>query len=148
MYRSKFWNRKERDTKKAQKRERWFGKKYNTVMFVDNTRGSALAKECQQVIDKSGLKIKVAERSGTSVKDLITISYPFKRDECDQCAVCDVNENINCRTREVVYRVWCKDCGKVKSYTGETCRSLAERFAEHKKGLETRNISPVVLTHM
>ena len=105
MYRSKFWKQEERMLEKARKRENWFGDKFDTVVFVENTKNSTLAKECQRVINKSGLKIKVVERTGTTMKDLITRMYPYERKRCERCAVCDVTDKVNCRTRYVVYRM-------------------------------------------
>ncbi len=89
LYRSKFWNQEERKREKLRKKENWFGKKFDTVMFVDNTEKSTLANECQKIMLQSGLKIKVIERSGTLVKDLVTRSYPYEHETCQDCGVCN-----------------------------------------------------------
>ena len=57
---------------KVNKRKNWYGKGgHETVMFVDSTPGSKLAKEFRQILDSCGLKIRVVERTGESIKNLI-----------------------------------------------------------------------------
>ena len=48
----------------------WYNKngKYDSVLFVNYTEGSKLAKECQKIINNIGLKIKVVEKSGRNLK--------------------------------------------------------------------------------
>ena len=65
MYCGKFWNRQIRDEEKSKKRSTWFTKGgFETVLFVDATPRSELAKECRGILQDAELKIKVLERSG------------------------------------------------------------------------------------
>ena len=69
LYRSKDWNRTERVKERERKKGTWFkGDGSEAVFFVDATPESELAKECRKEFKKSGLKVKVVERSGRSIK--------------------------------------------------------------------------------
>eukprot|EP00794_Sanderia_malayensis_P004077 gene4077-4631_t len=78
MYRGKFWNRLERVEERCRKRNTWFEKgDYETLLFVDATPGSQLAKECRKIMKAAELKIKVIERSGKPLRKYLTRSDPF-----------------------------------------------------------------------
>ena len=128
-----------------EKRRSWYKKGgYDTVFFVDATPDQELANKCREIFKKSELKIKVIERSGQSVKQALSRSDPFKPKNCSNalCAVCileENSENVNCKNREVVYRISCdgtkengEKCENI-TYVGETSRSIKERFTEHTK---------------
>ena len=60
--------------------------------------------------------------------------------------LCDIGSGLDCRERECVYSIVCKDCkdaGNRKEYRGQTSRSIGERIDEHFKkwasGDETNN---------
>ena len=106
MYRSKFWKQEERRKEKARKRDPWYGENFDTVMFIENTKNSRLARECQSVIDKTGLKIKVVERNGTSLKDLLTRSYPYERESVNNV------EYVTRPTKSTAEQeTWSTECG-------------------------------------
>ena len=84
---------------------------------------------------QAGLKIKVVEKAGTRVKDILTKSNPFRGNNCldDECAVCQqYGGKGQCKQREVIYQLTCKGCEE--RYIGETARSLGERVQEHVRG--------------
>ena len=139
FYRSKNWNKEERNIQKEQKRAGWFRNDgSDAVFFVEATPNGALAEACQKEFKDAGLKVKVVERSGSALKRSIVRSNPFKQKSCERetCNMCETNE-INCKTREVVYRIWCmgtnKDGQPCKDidYDGDTSRSIGERYPEH-----------------
>ena len=67
LYRGKMYNQPAREKEKVNKRNYWYGKGgHETVMFVDSTPGSKLAKEFRQILDSCDLKIRVVERAGQS----------------------------------------------------------------------------------
>lgn len=144
LYRGKAYQRMSREKEKNNKRRGWYSKGGDeTVMFVDATPGSAMAREFRDTLISCGLKIKVVERTGESIKTLLTKSDPFRTKTCDPntCAICSKFPKISCKTREAVYRVTCKGCGEC--YIGETSRSIGERFAEHcaqHKNLSTGSV--------
>ena len=148
MYRGKFWNRQVRDEEKSKKRNTWFAKGgFETVLFVDATPRSELAKECRGILKEAELKIKVVEKSGKLLKRYLTRSDPFKLLNCEseECYVCKVNPTLNCKTRDAVYEIKCT-CGE--NYIGETARSLGERCNEHIKKLERKESTSVFHQHM
>ena len=144
MYRSKTWNAEERRKEKIAKKTNWYKKGgYDTVFFVDATPDQELANKCREIFKKAELNIKVIEKSGQSVRKALSRSDPFKTKNCkkESCEVCATEDKVNCKHREVVYKISCdgtKENGekcKNITYIGETSRSIAERFSEHKRAL-------------
>ena len=151
MYRSKRWNEEGRREEKRQK-ARWYEKDgSDATFFVSATPNSELAEECKSIFKKAGVKVKVIEKTGKTMKEVLVKSDPFKEVKCrkNNCEVCLLGDNINCKARDVLYRMSCqgtdKDGNQCKNihYDGETSRSIAERFKEHsskyhhKKRLKT-----------
>ena len=59
MYRSKFWNREEREKVKKDKRENWYKKgDCETILFVDATPNGILADSCRKVLKIAGLVLE------------------------------------------------------------------------------------------
>ena len=140
---------------KAEKKNRWYEKGgYETVMFVDATPNGELAAECKKALKSSELKIRVVERSGKSLRNVLSRSDPFQKDPCgkDTCKVCNVNPKINCRRRDVVYRMKCLGCAENDerdgTYIGETARSIGERASEHLVKYEQSEKNSVFHKHM
>ena len=130
MYRGKFWHLQERTKEKREKADNWYRKGgFDTVMFVDATPGEKLANECRTIIGKAGLKIRVVEKAGTSVKRSVVKSNPFGKQMCE-CEICkrDSTSKLNCKQRGVVYEIKCQgssgnECCK-STYIGETSRRI------------------------
>jgi hypothetical protein len=140
LYRSRGWNREERQKEKEEKRKNWFrrGNDSEAVMFVDATPNEELAKRCRDAFKAQGLKVKVVERTASTVKRTLVKSNPFKKKGCQKpsCNLCKAGTQLNCKSREVVYKISCGEKGeecKGVDYIGETSRSIAERFDEHFK---------------
>ena len=140
LYRSKSWNRKERNKVKESKKKSWFRDDGSeAVLFVSATKDGELADKCRREFRRANLKVKVVERTGNSLKKSLVKSNPFKRSGCTKptCDVCALDSGIDCKTREVVYRISCAGvnqesvpCSEI-DYEGETSRSIGERFQEH-----------------
>lgn len=113
-------------------KRQWYknDKKHESVMFVQPTANSQLKKNIQQIARRSGLKIKVVEKAGQTVKKVLQRSNPFGKEFCSRtdCLVCKVGKPGDCRTRGCVYQLMCKEDNRV--YRGQTGRSLYERFKE------------------
>jgi hypothetical protein len=105
--------RKERLKKKKDKRTNWSEKdgQYEAVMFVEMTKGSELKKKVQVAAKRNKIKIKVQERSGTTLKKILQRSDPFSTDGCSRtnCVICTRGLNIDCRERGCVYQMSCKE---------------------------------------
>ena len=79
MYRSKFWQRRERDKRNFDKRCNWYKIGDNeTAMFMEATPNGQLAKAYRKALKEAGLKMRVVERAGKSLKKLLTKSDPFR----------------------------------------------------------------------
>ena len=117
------------------KKKSWFANgKYKSVFYVDVTRNGQLAKQCQKILNKCGVPIKVIEKTGESIKKMLTKSNPFKHSGCGDlaCLVCIRECGINCRTKDAVYQNYCEYQDTCKGrYIGETADAIKERFQEH-----------------
>ena len=120
-------------TESAAAKMEWYkqGGKYDSVMFVEATPQSQLRKEVEKVLRKHKVKIKVVERVGTTVKRVLQKSNPFPPKDCgrDSCLICASGCKVDCRTRGVVYELWCKECQR--KYRGQTGRAIYCRSKEH-----------------
>ena len=76
------------------------------MFFVDATPKSELAERCKREFDRAGLKVKVVERSGRSIKRTLVKSNPFKKlgCSCASCQVCALGEEIDCKARGAHYK--------------------------------------------
>ena len=131
------------------------------VLFVENTKGGALAKSLREVIERLkgilGYSIKVVERSGTPLRMMFPLTRIGENKECgkEDCTTCyqdSRGESLPpCSKRGVLYENICLKCnpgvgeGKQLSpplnppsiYIGETSRSLYERGKEHWRDFRT-----------
>ena len=141
LYRSRNWNKEERQKNKEAKRNSWFKKGNNAeaVMFVETTPNGELAKRCRDAFASQGLRVKIVERTTSTIKQKLVKSNPFKERGCQKptCNLCSTGSKANCKSREIVYQISCADendqgvpCEGI-TYVGETSRSLAERYDEH-----------------
>ena len=68
--------------------------KIKAVMFVPHTPGSELAKKLREneedLVKITGTKVKIIERTGTKIQDLLTRSNPWKGSDCERqnCLLC------------------------------------------------------------
>ena len=118
-------NAKHRDSKNKQ----WYsqGGKYESVMFIEPTPHSEFKKRVQSVVKKYGMKIKVVERVGETIKGVLQRSNPFGRQPCERedCPICSRGLTANCRNRGCVYQLKCIEHEQV--YRGQAGRSAYER---------------------
>ena len=82
-------------------------------------------------VKKSGLRIRIVEKSGMSVKRVLQRSDPFKKRTCERdcCFVCRTGGRGPCDSCGVTYEIKCQTCGQ--KYVGETARSAFTRGKEH-----------------
>ena len=152
LYRPREWKRTERLKDKENKKRNWFKRGgYESVIFIDATPGSQLTRACQRVLNEIGLKIRVVEKSGPSLKRKLVKSNPFPTQPCKTgfCYLCESGSKVKCSKREVVYKIQCKTCkGKKGVYIGETSRSIKERLNEHYTKINNMDSSSVFIQHM
>ena len=127
--------------------------------------GGLLAKELREreaALNKNSTeRIKIEEKGGLKIKDILGAKNPFKKSKCVQktCPICVSSEfveasqgevKIPCNTNNVGYRWLCLTCKNkdiLKAYEGETGRSARIRGAEHVKGLEGKKQKSVLFKH-
>ena len=89
LYRPADWKKKEWAIGKIRDKKSWFGKTNDSVLFVQATPGEVLRKRLQAVVKDHGMKIKVVEKGGRSLKGSLQKSDIEPLDECGQeCVVC------------------------------------------------------------
>jgi hypothetical protein len=170
LYRSRDWNKEERIISKSKKKFNWWNTEkskiqYKTVLFVTPTPGGVLAKELkkreEELNRNNQERIKIEEKGGLKIKDILTSKNPFKKSKCAQktCPLCTEGESVGtsseeikiaCNTHNVGYRwlcVTCKERNIMKVYEGETGRSARTRGAEHLREFEKKKEKSVLLKH-
>ena len=138
MYRPKNWRKEERRKIKESKKTTWYKKGgYKSVIFVPCTPKSELMKRFNEKIDESGLKIKLVEKSGRTLGELLRTSDPRKKKRCNRinCPVCTTEGKGNCKAQNANYKITC-ECGDV--YTGTTTRTSYIRGKEHHKDMSEK----------
>ena len=121
-HKDKFTRMKELTREKQHEKKTWYcNGKYKSVFYADATPNSHLAKQCQQVLDKCDVPIKMIEKTGEAICNLLVKSNPFKRKNYNdpKCAICLSDSKINCRTRDVVCENYCEHYAILKEHTSE-----------------------------
>ena len=170
LYRSRNWNEEERQASKTKKKFNWWNTEkskiqYKTVLFVTPTPGGVLAKALrkreEELNRNNPERIKIEEKGGLKIKDILTSKNPFEKSKCAQksCPLCTESQvvvthpgkvKIPCNTHNIGYRWSCITCQErniIKVYEGETGRSARTRGAEHLKEFEKKKEKSVLFKH-
>ena len=143
--RPKGWKREEREKEKEEKKRKWYKNGgFDSVIFVPSTPKSVLKQMYQQEISKSGIRIKVVEKTGTTLKAELQTSNPFKPQRCGRelCFVCSSEGTGNCDAMGITYEIKCKGNCEIRNiYKGETADSAYTRGLQHRTHLTARNIT-------
>ena len=95
-------------------------------MFVPYTHGSVLIKKLRENEEKIAKftkhKIKLVERAGIKLQDVLTKSNPWKGEDCQRtnCLLChtknetEKNKTQDCYKRNLVYETRCLTCKQVE----------------------------------
>ena len=114
------WRRKNR--KMGTQREEEERNRIIAVMFVPYTPRGELARRLREVetdIEKqTGSKLKIVERSGMKIIDLLHKSDPWEGKDCERqgCILCKTKQKTgkymgqDCHRRCIVYETWCLTC--------------------------------------
>ena len=93
-----------------------------SVMFVPYTKGGELARRLrlaeEDLLKQTGVKIKIVERTGRKIVDILHKSDPWQGRDCGrpQCILCDTKIKTNkylsqdCTKRCIIYETWCMSC--------------------------------------
>ena len=87
---------------------------------------------------EDGLKFKVVEGGGRSIKSIVQKSNPTETPGCGQsdCMACAVGrgEGGNCQRSNIQYEMRCGTCqDETPVYIGESSRNLYTRAKEHRQ---------------
>ena len=145
LYRPKTWHKAERMEQKEKKKNEWYRRGgFDSVVFVPSTPDGKLKRMYQTEIRKSGLRIKVVERTGRTLKSKLQSSNPFKEGGCmrPNCFICTTSNKGNCNTESVTYKIKCEGENCLKNrYRGETAANGYTRGKKHMSDLVGRNVS-------
>ena len=101
-----------------------------------------------------GLKIKVIEKTGRKVKNILQRSSNVIDKSCPTgsviCSEC--NNRISCLTTDVTYKITCNLCQKkvkplITLYDGETTRTARTRALEHVDKLKKKDKESCLWNH-
>ena len=142
--RPKDWNRESRREERVKKRKNWYKKGgFDTVLFVAMTKNSELKRRYETEIRQSGLRVKVVERTGRTLKSQLQRSNPFGDGNCGRgdCFICTTSKVGNCNAESITYKIHCEagDCRK-HIYKGETSGNGYNRGNEHTRALNARDL--------
>ena len=94
MYRNQMWNKEERLEQKKNKKINWYKGnekseiKYKSILFVPPTPGGTLMKELkkreEELNGKNGERIKITEKGGIKIANILTNKNPFKKERCQE----------------------------------------------------------------
>ena len=149
LNRPKDWKIAERWKQKVQKQQNWATKGgFIAPIIIPATPNSELMKilsEVARLEAEPGLRFRIVERGGVSVKRLIQRSNPTGQTGCESgdCPACREGrgQGGDCRKSNVQYEFSCKLCpeGDQHVYIGETARNLYSRGKEHMANAQSRN---------
>ena len=119
-----------------------------SVMFVQRSEGGrlieALKHEEQVKAERAGYRVKLVEKAGSKLTDLLTRSDPFGGQACGRadCLPCiskaKTGKEVPCWRTNLTYKAMSIRCpaGGVKAeYLGETSKLLRDRAATHLQSL-------------
>ena len=92
--------------------------KIRTVLFIEQTKDGKLAKLVREVVTRlesmMGFRIKVVERAGTCLKNILPNTNPWAGEHCSraECVTCnqESEERPDCFKRNLVYENICTLC--------------------------------------
>ena len=89
---------------------------------------------------RSGLNIHIAQRSGPTLRSILTQSAlePPRCPNQGRCMACQAGLEGRCTTKNAIYRLECTLRSKV--YIGETKRSIRDRFLKHQIAALNKNM--------
>ena len=108
LFRAREWNKDERDEIKRNKKVNWYKNpkkshiNYKSVLFVPPTPGGILARELklreEELNRNSQERIKIVEKGGIKVENMLTKKDPFVKEKCSEkvCTICENDtQNLN-----------------------------------------------------
>ena len=157
IYRPKDWNVVSRKKEKDRKKYDWSTKGGHIApIFVPPTPNSELASLMKEVADReaeAGVKFKIIETAGLSMRRVLQVSNPLASAGCASadCLPCKDGrgEGGNCRGCGVNYILECQLCpdGHRSVYVGESSRNLYTRSNEHLSRYRAGKMTSFMVKH-
>ena len=150
MYRKRVWRRNERRQEREDKRKKWYMRGgYKSVLFIAATPNSELRDKLQREINKTDIKIKVIEKSGTKIIRHLQRNDPFKEKICvdnDKCLVCSGMNPGGCRDTGISYKINCTEECEYE-YTGQTSTNGYTRGRKHEEDYKAKRDESALWKH-
>ena len=165
LHRPRNWNLEEKRIEKRNKKHTWSTKGgYTAPIMVPATPNSELLNLLRDVAEREavpGVKFKVLETGGTTVKQIAQKSNPTATPGCPDanCIACkhERGGGGQCRQGNVGYQMECVPCQETATqterqrdrttYIGETSRNLYTRGMEHTSKYETQHADSFMMQH-
>ena len=152
MYRERGYDKTERRKTKERTREGWFKRNnHEAVLFVPSTPGSQLASQYRQTIEKHQVRIRVVERAGKKMKNILQRNDPLSDKHCkdDACFVCTTNQRNkgNCRTSGITYAIKCESEQCMFVYNGQSGKNAFSRGKEHIEDYHQQRNATAMWSH-
>ena len=109
-----------------------------------------MKKAYEHEIRQSKFKIKVVEKGGTKLKDILHKKDPFKKTGCGRkdCFICTTGGSGNCSRENISYQIKCtEECRTKDLYSGETSYNAYSRGGEHLKKYENNDPKSMLIEH-
>ena len=97
-------------------------KEVKSIIFIPHTKDSSLAKVLREretkIQEVTGDRIKIVERAGKKLEDLVSNKDPWKGADCGRsnCFLCNTkiltgkNLKVDCTKRNIIYEIKCISC--------------------------------------
>ena len=149
VHRPKDWEGRKKRRRNIQN---WFqpgdagSKIFTSVVFVPATPGSRLQKLLQKKEKENNQgrihRIRIVEKSGVTVRNVLARNYPWEvsycqQDDCFQCSTCPTPK-YSCRKPGIGYKITCLKCastGTIAVYEGESSKNAYARGKKHLQEL-------------
>ena len=151
MHRPKEWKRAERIEEREDKKKTWLKRGgFDSVLFIPTTPNGKLKKMYEEIIRRSGIRMKVVERTGRKLRSQLQTSNPFKEPECgrEDCFVCRTFGQGNCNAEGITYKIDCSatECQKNR-YKGESSHNAYTRGGEQMTKLANKDPNSPLWRH-
>ena len=157
LYRPKTWNVVARRIEKEKKQHDWSTRGgYVAPIFVPPTPNNELAKSLKIIAEnesEAGVKFKIIETGGLSMRSVLQRSNPLETQGCDSpdCLPCAPGrgEGGNCEGSSANYEIECQLCpeGSKSIYIGESSRNLYTRSKEHLASYRSGEVTSFIGKH-
>ena len=151
VHRKREWSNIQRRENKKILRKNWYKKQgHESFVFVPATPQSQLAKQFREKIKISNIRIKVIEKSGKKIKDILQRNDPLSENKCidECCLICKTSTRGGCRSSGVTYRIKCENETECPfAYEGQTGKNGYSRGNEHMFDYESKNKNSVLWKH-